>query len=1268
MINQKTNKKSEILIRKALAVILTGVFLFTNTLSWAKEERLFSTAIENKFFSSRSANNSKLAPKLLLSDADKQAEFQAVLICETIEKRAISNYGKPLYLDDIFLWKNSTEKEFEGCRFEHLSNELRIYLPKSSIAVRYFDPRLVQETPAFSDLSKETLTTQINAHLSRQIIHTIMVLPYIEESQSLRKGYKIYLFAYLDRFKERLRGAKKRLNIMESGRAPRSLIDDAIRVVKQNEDALEKARAQVAGLQKRMKDKNVSEFIKAVRAEASERLSAQENAVLSLFSRVAKNFPGLNFNSDDVIFCSNSSWICDLFSLHNTEGVLVNIPDRKNNVNLIFILPNQLYSPSKNLDYIKLIIHESCHKQYVAGGNIIAKSYPNLRELFSIFVEPIVDERALKDFHDVLEFMAADSTRDLISAENWAVYRDMPDEFFSYYSSYDEEKDLIQAMKNVWGREEVEKNIERFLEGDPSGLQNLFGSLWNTVLIYTNKFEELGRPVRSLGVGIMAHSLVGSAETMSQRLHFGLTILDTFINARIIIPLEQTIHSDEDRRQLAACEYYAAIRVFAELTKSGTACDKTEVEEAFVKHTTASFEEYKRHGKDPLEKLMGSGMIPKDLTEYARRSATTAEDLVSYIRRTGLYYQTDIIRQALLDDSAHDPTQLAKGNPAKLARFEELLALASLPTAQTDESNENALSRRAFLGRIAQLYASLSNVGNIAGAICKQEMTLSSADAIRDFHELIDYMAVPTKSLPTMNDSISSFAQDAEHYEVTSTSPHWIITRYGKNWKDIESHAATTLSQVKGELSKISLYLGRLENKSCAPSDIKEVIDYLNSAISDEVKVWSPPPASQSALDTIDLSLVPDSVLPSVSQSAGDAIGLSLRQDSYLPKEVQDDKAKREAYIGERVQLLKRLQNLVSTRMAGVNLQNQRSVLITGLRQKAVSIQNLLRSSTGLLSRLQKRITSINAQFEQAQPELAMVINNGIPPEIVSEESPETVSKESQEGIFGEPAGRRSALDAFRDLPALEETGAFKGFVTFIEANKDLISTLLVDTDNKILFRVSQERIKAGELDSSFDGLIAALQKTPNGYVEIFSEKGDVIEEWYAKLVTKKLPDGFERTKENTITLFTVLKDEISPNEVDAKKELFKLLRIRLGAISLEKTQIVPIGLQDDPAGLIRNIFMGLRLIHIARQNKELGKVDEDFAKETVKQYKDLCDAQGVEGFNLTTQDVVDIAIGKVNNLIHALNKLIRLLPIKPIDIETLRRIYDYTKVVITAA
>ena len=126
MLKLPINKRNSV-IRKALAGFLAGAFLFTNTLGWAQEERLFSTAIENTASSSGPDHDSKLAPRLLLTDAERRAVFQASLICELVEERA--RYGKPIEeigLGDLSLWKNATDGEFECFSLKLLPHKLII--------------------------------------------------------------------------------------------------------------------------------------------------------------------------------------------------------------------------------------------------------------------------------------------------------------------------------------------------------------------------------------------------------------------------------------------------------------------------------------------------------------------------------------------------------------------------------------------------------------------------------------------------------------------------------------------------------------------------------------------------------------------------------------------------------------------------------------------------------------------------------------------------------------------------------------------------------------------------------------------------------------------------------------------------------------------------------------------------------------------------------------------------------------------------------------
>jgi hypothetical protein len=166
----------------------------------------------------------------------------------------------------------------------------------------------------------------------------------------------------------------------------------------------------------------------------------------------------------------------------------------------------------------------------------------------------------------------------------------------------------------------------------------------------------------------------------------------------------------------------------------------------------------------------------------------------------------------------------------------------------------------------------------------------------------------------------------------------------------------------------------------------------------------------------------------------------------------------------------------------------------------------------------------------------------------------------------------------------------------------------------------------------------------------------------------KPLPKDFKRTRESTVTLFPAFKGEnINQSTIVS----------RLGSINMtpENTILSPIGLQHDPAGLIRATILGLKLMDIARQIKEKGidiTKDQAFKDkiqlEILEQLKNVCDPDDLKNFNLTPDDIIAFATGTINNIIAALKKLIKLLPITPINAEELRQIYEHVKLVITAA
>jgi DNA-directed RNA polymerase subunit F len=68
--------------------------------------------------------------------------------------------------------------------------------------------------------------------------------------------------------------------------------------------------------------------------------------------------------------------------------------------------------------------------------------------------------------------------------------------------------------------------------------------------------------------------------------------------------------------------------------------------------------------------------------------------------------------------------------------------------------------------------------------------------------------------------------------------------------------------------------------------------------------------------------------------------------------------------------------------------------------------------------------------------------------------------------------------------------------------------------------------------------------------------------------------------------------------------------------------------------------------------------------------YKQVCDPSDREELaGLTPHDIISLATGDtINDILVPLRKLIKLLPITPIDAEELRRIYEHARQVLLAA
>jgi uncharacterized protein (UPF0276 family) len=261
--------------------------------------------------------------------------------------------------------------------------------------------------------------------------------------------------------------------------------------------------------------------------------------------------------------------------------------------------------------------------------------------------------------------------------------------------------------------------------------------------------------------------------------------------------------------------------------------------------------------------------------------------------------------------------------------------------------------------------------------------------------------------------------------------------------------------------------------------------------------------------------------------------------------------------------------------------------------------------------------------------------------------------------------------DAAKLTEVLKEWEKTAPYRDYTAQNKVIFSDMAGTAKTPTLLRVPVEAIESVGVDNIRE-FLATFQGATNAYVELYymSGIGEVSGSVYRKfgLQRRPLPKDFKRTRENTVTLFSALRGE----KIDRS-----LVVSRLGALDVtpENTILFPVEIEHDPAGLIRATILGLKTMDVARQIKEKGidiTKDQSFRDkiqlEILEQLKNVCDADDLKNFDLTPDDVIALAAGTINNVLTSLKKLIKLLPITPINEEELRQIYEHAKAVMMAA
>jgi ribosomal protein S18 acetylase RimI-like enzyme len=239
-------------------------------------------------------------------------------------------------------------------------------------------------------------------------------------------------------------------------------------------------------------------------------------------------------------------------------------------------------------------------------------------------------------------------------------------------------------------------------------------------------------------------------------------------------------------------------------------------------------------------------------------------------------------------------------------------------------------------------------------------------------------------------------------------------------------------------------------------------------------------------------------------------------------------------------------------------------------------------------------------------------------------------------------------------------------YAEFLKENH-LIKLLLQDSLKDIILRVPIEKIERMDKNEARSFFKAFQHNNSNGYIELFyaSGEGEVNANAYTQYGLRAKPAGFKYSKENTITLMPAFKSEISPSAKQAKRDLDHLIATRIGSI---ETQIVPIGYQNDTAGIVRGALLGMAMIHLAREKSQGHKSNATLINNTyVNSILNFYNPEDISKAGLTAQDIVDLATGEFDKNIASkvLVKLIKLLPIEPIDA---RQIFENTRQTLIAA
>jgi len=249
--------------------------------------------------------------------------------------------------------------------------------------------------------------------------------------------------------------------------------------------------------------------------------------------------------------------------------------------------------------------------------------------------------------------------------------------------------------------------------------------------------------------------------------------------------------------------------------------------------------------------------------------------------------------------------------------------------------------------------------------------------------------------------------------------------------------------------------------------------------------------------------------------------------------------------------------------------------------------------------------------------------------------------------------------------------GMTKGIYSFIDSCASLFGGVKKKAGIKKLIRIPVEVLENIGVEDS-EVLLKRIQDNKTAaekfYIKLFSSKKPLLEvgtEAYEKFGIKNetLPFDFKMSRANTITLFPVDKGEEFPARLlNIKWDRLRYSEDGILRNLLLETAISPVGYNYDQSGLARGVFFGMILSEISA-NEEYTK-DSSFVLDFVKVFKELYLSGGndPDRFDLTAEDIINISRGEINALVKSLNKLIKILPIMPVNVNEQREIYEYAR------